>query len=78
VTAQDTIGGTMNVGTIVKTTMGLALRGKVIDPIPKSQYTDGQYREPEDIDDDVTYVQWDNGTKGWIPGCFIIEITEGN
>jgi hypothetical protein len=58
------------VGDSVKKTMGCRLQGRVIKPISINQYTDGSYRPPH-RHEKVVYVEWDDGTKGWIHVCHV-------
>lgn len=60
-------------GDSVVTTMGCRRSGKVIDPIPKDQYTDGSYREPTEEEKDVgiTYICYADGTQGWQHDCYL-------
>lgn len=61
---------TFKVGQRIKKTMGVRQSGEVIPYVYKANYTDGSYREPRSSED-VTYVKWDDGSKGWAFDCHL-------
>ena len=62
----------MRIGQRVEQSMGVRQSGVVI-PRFYGPFTDGQYRQPE-MGERAVYVQWDNGTKGWIHEAFLCPI----
>lgn len=59
------------IGDRVRKNMGVRMEGSVIAPFFWKDCTDGQYREPIESDEPIVWVQWDNGTKGWIHESFL-------
>lgn len=57
------------IGRRVEKTMGIRETGIVIRPFV-GPFTDGQYRLPYRHERPV-YVQWDDGTRGWIQREFL-------
>lgn len=63
------------IGTKVKTAQGIRQSGEIISPIPKSQYSDGSYREPLTNEKArVLYVRWEDKTQGWTHKQFVQKI----
>lgn len=57
------------IGRRVHKTMGIRESGTVIKPFA-GPYSDGQYRAPYRHEKPV-YIQWDDGTRGWIQREFV-------
>lgn len=55
-----------NVGQRVVKTMGCRMEGSVIPPFNWKEADDGTYRSPERADGKVVWVQWADGSRGWI------------
>src|SRR5208282_4645232 len=65
------------IGQRVQKTMGVRLTGRVIAPVPRSQWSDGTYRAPNSRDQAV-WVQWSDGTKGWVSAGHLAPAEEGH
>lgn len=59
-----------NIGDHVSKVMGCRMEGKVVAPFFWKDSNDGTYRAPVSGDKPV-WVQWNNGTKGWIHASFV-------
>jgi hypothetical protein len=62
----------MKIGRRIEKTMGIRRLGTIIAPFNWRECTDGQYRQPTRLDGRIVWVQWDDGTKGWIHESFVL------
>jgi len=61
-----------DIGEKARTDMGVRREGVVVFPFSWKDCTDGQYRSPESKDGSVVWVQWNDGTRGWIQKQFLL------